>query len=315
VNVFRSKKTGGLYVYFRRPGQKAIPLPDSIGSAEFMAAYAAAVRGESVPQAAAESIARKDTIKAAIERYLDECGAFNRLGESTRERQQSTLKKFSREHGDKPFALLDRKYLERAFDNASTPIVARTLLLAIRNLVQWAVTEQLIDVDPTLGMKIRLPKSDGHHTWTDEQIVQFQGHHPIGTKARLAFELLDQGMRRGDVIRVRRQDVRDGELTIKQKKTGTEVTLPLTPELAQAIAAYSTPGISTLLTTATGKPYSEREFNKWFRRRDRGRVARALHSARLAQSVREAVLRSGMHGPRDGGRHGASDATRSPTLR
>jgi hypothetical protein len=40
-----------------------------------------------------------------------------------------------------------------------------------------------------------------------------------------------------------------------------------------------------------------------------------LHSARLAQSLRAAVLRSGMHGPRDGGRHTASDATRTPTLR
>src|SRR5262249_39136714 len=40
-----------------------------------------------------------------------------------------------------------------------------------------------------------------------------------------------------------------------------------------------------------------------------------MHSARLAQTLRVAVLRSGMHGPRDGGRHGASDAPRSPTLR
>jgi integrase len=267
VNVFRSKKTGGLYVYFRRPGQKAIPLPDSIGSAEFLAAYAAAIRGESAPQAAAETIARKDTVQAAIERYLDECGAFNRLGESTRQRQRSTLKKFSREHGDKPFALLDRKYLERAFDNAPTPIVARTLLLAIRNLMQWAVNERLVEVDPTLGIKIKLPATGGHHTWTEDEIAQFQARHPIGTKARLAFELLlEQGMRRSDVIRVGPTHLKDGEVAIKQKKTGTEVTLTLTPELAQAIAAYPTPGISTFLTTATGKPYSEREFNKWFRR-------------------------------------------------
>src|SRR5262245_39033466 len=44
-------------------------------------------------------------------------------GARRRSSNGSTLKKFSREHGDKPFALLDREYLERTFDNAPTPIV------------------------------------------------------------------------------------------------------------------------------------------------------------------------------------------------
>ena len=48
-------------------------------------------------------------------------------------------------------------------------------------------------------------------------------------------------------------------------KTSTEVTLLLTPELAQATAALPSEHL-TFLTTATGKPYSAREFNKWFRR-------------------------------------------------
>jgi hypothetical protein len=61
---------------------------------------------------------------------------------------------------------------------------------------------------------------------------------------------------------------------------------------------------------------SEREFNKWFRRHViAAGLPRPMHSARLAQTLRVAVLRSGMHGPRDGRRHGASDAARSPTLR
>jgi integrase len=145
----------------------------------------------------------------------------------------------SAEHGDKPFALLDRKYLERAFGSAPTPIVARTLLLAIRNLMQWAVNERLVEADPTLGIKIKLPDTGGHHTWTDEEIAQFQAHYPIGTKAPLALELmLWQGMRRSDVIRVGRQHMKDGEITITERKPGTEVTLPASPYLLQAIAAY-----------------------------------------------------------------------------
>jgi hypothetical protein len=145
VNSWKDKKTGRVYTKYRPPGQKAVTLPNTIGSPEFIAAYAAAIRGESAPQAAADTIASRGTVKVAIERYLDECGTFNRLNKNTRQRQGSTLKKFSQEHGDKPFALLDRKYLERAFENASTPIVARTLLLAIRNFMQWAVNEGIIE--------------------------------------------------------------------------------------------------------------------------------------------------------------------------
>jgi site-specific recombinase XerD len=71
------------------------------------------------------------------------------------------------------------------------------MLLAIRNLMQWAVNERLIEADPTLGIEIKLPDTGGHRTWTDEEIAQFQAHYPIGTKARLALELmLWQGMRR-----------------------------------------------------------------------------------------------------------------------
>jgi len=192
----------------------------------------------------------------------------HRLKEGTRARQTSTLRKFAREHSDKPFTLLDRKYLEPLFASAPTVGIARTCLITIRPLMQWAVTESLIEYDPTAGMKIKLPKSDGHHTWTDDEIAQFQAHHPIGTKARLALELmLWQGMRRSDVIRVGPQHMKDGEITIKQKKTGTEVTLPVAPELLQAIQAYPTPGISTFLTTESGKPYSDGEsFGDWFRR-------------------------------------------------
>ena len=83
-----------------------------------------------------------------------------------------------------------------------TPVVARTCLLAIRPLLQWSVTAQLIEDGPTAGIKIKLPQSDGHDTWTDEQIAQYEAHYPIGTKARLALALLVcTGQRRSDIIR------------------------------------------------------------------------------------------------------------------
>jgi hypothetical protein len=46
--------------------------------------------------------------------------------------------------------------------------------------MEFAVKEKLIKTDPTLGIKIKLPKSDGHHTTTEEEIAQYKAHHAFG---------------------------------------------------------------------------------------------------------------------------------------
>jgi integrase len=131
--------------------------------------------------------------------------------------------------------------------------------------LQWAMTAQMIEADPTAGIKIKLPKTEGHDTWTDEQIAQFEARHPIGSRQRLALALLvHTGQRRGDVLRMGRQHVRDGFLSLKQQKTGVEVDIPVHPELAAAIAACPSEHL-TFLTTERGAPVNERHFNRWFR--------------------------------------------------
>jgi integrase len=78
----------------------------------------------------------------------------------------------------------------------------------------------------------------GLHTWTEEEIAVFEAHHPVGSRARLAFALLLwTAQRRGDVIRMGRQHIRDGVLSLRQQKTGTLVEIPIHSELQTAIAA------------------------------------------------------------------------------
>ena len=63
--------------------------------------------------------------------------------------------------------------------------------------------------DPTRDIKQRSIKGDGFHTWTDDEIAQFEAHHPIGTKPRLALALLlYTAQRRSDVVRMGRQHIR-----------------------------------------------------------------------------------------------------------
>lgn len=70
--------------------------------------------------------------------------------------------------------------------------------------------------------------------------------------------------RRGAVVHIRRQHIRDGVLTVRQQKTGVMLAIPVHPELAAIIAA--TPiGLLTLLTTNTGKTYGANDFTDQFR--------------------------------------------------
>jgi hypothetical protein len=76
--------------------------------------------------------------------------------------------------------------------------------------------------DPTRGIKLPSIKSAGHHTWTDAEIAQFEARHAIGTKARLALGLLlFTAQRRGDVIRMGPQHIRNGAMTLRQRKTAS----------------------------------------------------------------------------------------------
>src|SRR5215831_18203922 len=88
-----------------------------------------------------------------------------------------------------------------------------------------------------------------------------EAHHPVGTKPRLALALLlYTAQRRSDVVRIGRQHIRNGALTVKQQKTGTELPpIPVLPELQAVLDATPSEHL-TFLVTATGKPYGGNAF-------------------------------------------------------
>ncbi len=78
---------------------------------------------------------------------------------------------------------------------------------------------QFMRRDPTLGLKARVPQSDGFHTWSEDEIARYEAHYPVGSKARLALALgLYTAQRRGDVVKIGRQHIRDGVLTLRQRQ-------------------------------------------------------------------------------------------------
>ena len=207
---------------------------------------------------------KQGTVNAAIVGYYDSMMFFGSLAPSTQAIRRQILERFRTDHGDKPIALLPKRFIVLTIGKLK-PSVAINWLSAIRHLMQYGVSANMCEVDPTQGIKLKTSKSDGIYTWREQDIAAYEAAHGVGTKARLALALgLYTGQRRGDVLRMGRQHIRDGILSVKQQKTGVELRIPVHPDLRAIIDA--TPGDHlTFLTTRTGKPYAGDNFSEQFR--------------------------------------------------
>ena len=229
-------------------------------SPEFMEAYAEA--NKQIREPIVSPRIKHGSVGAAVAMFYGSL-QFTSLGAETQASRRAILEKFRAEYGTYPTATLPQKFVVAAL-NRMKPFAARNWLKAIRALCQFCVTQELCSVDVTQGIKLPKVKSDGHHTWTEQEIARYEATHPVGTKARLAIALLIYtAQRRGDVIRMGRQHIRDGVLIVRQQKTGVTLAIPVHSDLQHVLDA--TPGEHlTFLTTRSG-PYMGNNFSKQFR--------------------------------------------------
>src|SRR5262244_147796 len=254
---------GRPHCYFRRRGFPRVPLKGLPWSPSFMAAYEAAMSGARTAIGAGR--VKPGSVAAVVAEYLDSRQAFGSKGAGTQRMRRGILERFRAAYGERPMALLPAEWIEALLDS-KPPHAARSWLVTLRSLCQFALKRRYLRVDPTANIKQRAIKGDGFHTWTEEEIAQFEAHHPIGTKPRLALALLlYTGQRRSDVVRMGRQHIRNGALTVKQQKTGTELPpIPVLPELQAVLNATPSEHL-TFLVSATGKPYGGNAFSAQFR--------------------------------------------------
>jgi integrase len=256
-------RDGRPYCYLRRPGYPRVPLPGVPWSPTFMAAYEAALTGPRTAIGAGRI--KPGSVAAVVAEYMDSRQFFASKSAGTQRMRRGILERFRLPpNGDRPFALLPAEWIEAQLDS-KPPHAARSWLVTLRSLCQFAVRRGFRRDDPTANIKLRAIKGDGFHTWTDDEIAQFEAHHPIGTKPRLALALLlYTAQRRSDVVRMGRQHIRDGVLTLKQQKTGVVLAIPVHPELRAVLDATPSDHL-TFLVTATGKPYGGNAFSEQFR--------------------------------------------------
>jgi integrase len=269
VHQFVDKRRGGAKArfYFRRRGYPQLPLPGLPGSPEFNEAYERALAGSAMLPAIGIKRVRVGSVGALALAWFNS-PEFLTLKPATRRTYRLIIEKFTQQHGDKPLALLKREHVRAMLtERIRRPAAANHWLRLVKSMMHFAVTEGMRADDPTVGVDFIAHKSTGFHTWTEDEIAQFEAHHLVGTKARLALALLlYTAQRRSDVVKMGRQHVRNGVVHVRQQKTGTMVPIPIHRELQAALDAIAS-GHLTFLVTEYGKPFTAAGFGGWFRER------------------------------------------------
>lgn len=199
--------------------------------------------------------------------YLSTRWTTAKRSEQTKAHDRRILEAFRAEHGHRLVAEMKFEHVEKILSRkADTPSAANKLRKQLRRILDYACQLEMISRNPTLGTEPMAVTGSGHHTWTEEEIARFQAKHPIGSKARLAFELLLwTGQRRSDIVRIGRQQISDGRIDIIQEKTKTALRLPIPQQLLEAIVATPNTGKFTLLVTEYGKPFTANGFGNRMR--------------------------------------------------
>jgi integrase len=256
---------GKAVFYFRIPGGRKIRLRGHPGSTDFMEAYDAAKAGKQ-PLEIGASRTKPGTVNAAIVGYYQSSAFKGGLAKSTQDSRRAILERFREDHGDKRVALMHSTALQTIL-NGKSPAAQRNWVKALRGWVDHCLSLKLMVKDPLIEVKLaKMPRTGGHHPWETAECEQFEKRHALGTRARLAYELLLQaGQSRCDVVRMGRQHIRNGMMTMGRQKTGVPFNVEIMPRLQAAIDAMPASDNLTFLITAQGKPFTAAGFGNYFR--------------------------------------------------
>jgi enterobacteria phage integrase len=275
--------------YFRRNGKRT-PLPGSLGSQEFMDAYAACL-AERLPVAPRRAAAAPGTFAALAMSYYGS-PKYRDLAPSSRANYRRVIDGFLEEHGHRRVDQLRREHIDAIIGKMDDrPGAGIVLLKRIRTLVRYAISIKWLSHDPTLGATSY--RSKEFHTWNEKELAQFEARWPEGSRQRLAYALLlYTGQRGSDVYRMSCGHIDGDTIEVAQQKTGQEdsdekLVIPMHRNLRGELALAKREHL-VILTTAFGQPFSLKGFGNF--------VSDAIQAAGLparckAHGLRKAAAR------------------------
>lgn len=197
-----------------------------------------------------------------------------------RDRHQRYIESFRTDFGDLLVKVIEQETVEKIFARMiDQPSKANQWLDAMRDLFRYAVKRKLLVVNPATDIDKRKSNNpDGHSTWTPEEVAKAREKFPVGSKMRLAIELINTlAFRRSDVIRVGPTNIYAGNIDDGRPATFLKYTqfknrerkpvtvdAPIPTELLAVIKATKATGLKNWLIGARGGSFTDQGLTDWF---------------------------------------------------
>ena len=221
-----------------------------------------------------------------LQREVDE----NRFSAKTMKKRNQIFGKLRKMVGDYPVDM-PREMVVRLQDKyRGTPAMANDMLTALKVMFEWGVDRGFCPGNPAKDVRRLQASGTGAQPWTIEDLEKYKEYHRPGSTAFLALTLLAfTACRIGDARLLGRHNEveRDGVKFLEwqpEKKGATFVSIPMAPQLRQAICQTVVVG-DTYLLTHRGRAFSTADsmsqaFSKWARQA--GLENRTAHGIRKA---------------------------------
>ncbi len=148
--------------YFRKGKGRRVRIPGEYGSAQFLAAYDAALGGHRA--------ARKSPASGSFAWGLSlyrQSQTWGALSPATRRQRDNIFAKIAGTHGETSLRRMEAgRHRGRKGQARRTPTAARHFVEALRGMFRWLVESGLVASDPTIGITVVKPKSEGFAAWT-----------------------------------------------------------------------------------------------------------------------------------------------------
>jgi integrase len=150
------------------------------------------------------------------------------------------------------------------------PAAQKSAQTALKALEKWALVRDLLPHAITTGTEAP-GSTGGHEPWTDEQ-VELAERCARPHLARVITLASNTGQRGSDLVKMRWSDLEEYEgrmgINVIQKKTGLEIWIPLTQQLASAMATWERRPTFIALKE-DGLPFTRAQLSdQWLRERD-----------------------------------------------
>ncbi|MDG1416866.1 MAG: tyrosine-type recombinase/integrase [Maricaulis sp.] len=256
--------------YYRAPGQKKVRLRAIPDSDAFLSEYHEAKSGASAPTCKSKKI-KPGTVSALIQNYR-QSRAYRDLAPSTRKVRDCHLEKTDKSIGEVHANRVTARNIRKWRDAPDGPEAGNSKLKVLRQIFNTAFDDQLIDINPTVGIKCRPKVGNGHVPWTLADVKQFIGKHPPGTMAYVALCMfLFTGQRVSDVRVLGPQHRHNDEFKFTQAKNRhrkpVTLTLPIIEPLARVLASVTSSHLAYIISERD-KPFQSdkslsQRFSKW----------------------------------------------------